>query len=146
MKTRSFLLFLFFASIVLGVSSCASKEEGEKAAKEFFDALKAQDYDKAMSLVDPAMIENEGEDNVMHILTQKEALGEMKSYSQESGYKYMEKNGRSMIRLLFTTSYEEAKLYEYIVLSKTDEGYKVVNYAYYNEEKKRDEYIEVNEN
>lgn len=145
MKTKSYILLLALIILGLNLSSCASREEGEKVANEFFEALKARDYEKAMSLVDPVMIENEGEDNVMNILTQKEALGEMKSYTKETGFKLMEQGGRSMVRFLYITTYEDKKLYEYIVLSETDDGYKVISYAYYDEESMRDEYIEYNE-
>lgn len=142
MKTKQSLLLLFFAALLFNLTSCASKEEGEKTAKEFYEALKAKDYDKAMSMVDASMIENEGEEAVLNMLTQKEALGDLKSYTQEDDYKLMERNGKSMVRLLYTTEYESAKLYEYIVLSKTDDGYKVISYAYYNEEAKRKEYMD----
>lgn len=145
MKIRSFTILLLFIGLSLGISSCASKEESEKAAKEFYDALKAKDYDKAMSMFDKAMFEDKGEQSILNFITQKEALGEMKSYKLEPDSKWMEMNGRSMVRLLYTVEHENRTLYEYIVFSKTDEGYKIVNYAYYDDKDMRDEYIKANE-
>ena len=145
MKFRILSLFILFSFSTLIFTQCASKEESEKAAKEFYDALKARDYDKAMSLFDEDMFEAEGEDEIREFIMQKELAGEMKSYTQEPDSKWMENNGRSMVRLLYTVEHEKVTLYEYIVFSKTDEGYKIVNYAYYDDEKKRDEYLEANE-
>lgn len=145
MKTYYPFSFIIFLLLTLAFTGCASKEEGEKAAKEFYEALKAKDYDKAISLFDNAMIEEEGKEGVLNFIMQKESLGELKSYQQESDYKLMERNGRSMVRFLFTVEYETMPLYEYIVLSKTDDGYQIVNYAYYDNEAKRDEYVKANE-
>lgn len=145
MKFRSLTTFLLLISFSFVFTSCASKEESEKAGKEFYEALKAKDYEKAMSLFDPAMFEEEGEQSILNFILQKESLGEMKSYKLEPDSKWMEMNGRSMVRLLYTVEHEDRTLYEYIVFSKTDDGYKIVNYAYYDDEDKRDEYIKINE-
>ena len=145
MKTRSLVFTVLLLIISSYLSSCASKEESEKAAKEFYEALKVKDYDKVMAMVDPAMIKNEGEAKVKDFITQKEQLGELKSYTLEPDSKWMEKNGRSMVRLLYTVEYEAMTLYEYIVFSKTDDGYTIVNYAYHDDKAKRAEYIKANE-
>lgn len=145
MKTRLQFSFVLALLLALMFTSCASKEESEKAGKEFYEALKVKDYDKAMSLFDEAMFEEEGKENILNFITQKEALGEMKSYTLEPDSKWMERNGRSMVRLLYTVKHEQMTLYEYIVFSKTDNGYKIVNYAYYDSKEKRQEYISVNE-
>lgn len=145
MKFRLFTSMLIFLAISIGMSSCASKEESEKAAKEFYDALQAKDYEKAMSLFDDAVFEEEGEEKVKNFLTQKESLGTMKSYRLEPDSKWMERNGRSMVRLLYTVEHEDLTLYEYIIFSKTDDGYKIVSYNYFDNEAMREDYIKTNE-
>lgn len=145
MKIRPLLSLTLLIIASLTLTQCASKEETEKAAKEFYNALQDKDYDKAMTMFDEAMFEENGEESIKDFITQKEQLGEMKSYNQEPDSKWMERNGRSMVRLLFTVEHEKATLYEYIVFSKTDDGYKIVNYAYYDDKKKREEYIEIYE-
>lgn len=145
MKARLQFSFVLASLLTLMFTSCASKEESEKAGKEFYESLKAKDYDKAMSLFDEAMFEEEGKENILNFIAQKEALGEMKSYTLEPGSKWMEMNGRSMVRLLYTVEHADRTLYEYIVFSKTDDGYKIVNYAYYDDKDKREEYIKLNE-
>lgn len=141
---RNISLLAFICSAFL-MTSCASKEAGEKTANEFYEALKAKDYETAFDLIDQDLFDQEGEEVIKSFITQKEVLGELKSFTQESGFKVMEQNGKSMVRLLYTTEYANKTLYEYIVLGKSEGEYKIVSYAYYDSKEKRDEYQKYNE-
>jgi hypothetical protein len=142
MKLLKYLSFSAVLLIALGLSSCANVEDAEKYADKFYEAMKGEDYDAVKGLLDESMLENNSMEEISNLIVQKEALGEMSSFKKEVDAVKQDANGITVVRFLYEVKYPEVTLYEYIRLTKRGEEYRVVNYGYYDNKEKRQEFID----
>lgn len=138
-KIIPFLAALFMISLF---NSCANAEEAEKYADNFYNAMKLNDYETLKNMIDESMLEVNTIEEISVLFVQKESLGEMISFTKETGFDYREANGLTVVRFLYTVEYKSTTLYEYIRLTKRGNEYKVVNYGYYDNLEKRQEFID----
>lgn len=137
--------YLICTFLLLTAVSCANADDAEPFANEFYIAMQNGNYKEVMELFDVSLIETQGKENLKEFITQKEALGELKSFSKESDYKIMETDGKPLVRFMYKVEYTDKILYEYLVLVKRDSQYFIHNYAYYDSKEKREEFAEYNE-
>lgn len=142
MKLVKFLSIGCVFFLAFGLGSCANAEEAEKHADNFYNAMKLNDYETMKNMIDESMLEVNSIEEISVLFVQKESLGEMISFTKETGFDYREANGLTVVRFLYTVEYKAATLYEYIRLTKRGDAYKVVNYGYYDNKEKRQEFID----
>jgi hypothetical protein len=142
MKVIKFLTISSAVLAILCLNSCVNVDEAEKYANNFYEAMQAKEYQKLENLIDETMLASNSMEEIRAMIVQKESLGEMVSFQKETGHDYRESNGLTVVRFLYTVKYTDIMLYEYIRLTKRGDAYKVVNYGYYNDKEKRQEFIE----
>lgn len=122
---------LIFAGM-LSLTYCSSKKEGQEVANEFYTALKAQEYEKAVGLCHENALNITPEDQWLDILKQaQDRLGSIKSFNQKSWNVNIE-NGNSTVSLTFDVVYEKGNMKEDLILYKKtgEKSMKVLGYNY----------------
>jgi len=139
MKHLTLFLALGLFLVGLNFQSCgfaADAEEAEKYVDEWYDNLKAKDYDALMAMVDEEGLEANSEEEWRTVLQQKEALGEIKSIEKDVGFSANSSDDVTTVTLDYTVEYDLVTIYERIKMVKRGEEYKVLSYQY-NEDKSR---------
>ncbi len=122
---------LFIFAGMLSLTYCSSKKEGQEVANEFYTALKAQEYEKAVGLCHENALNITPKDQWLDILKQaQDRLGSIKSFTQKSWNVNIE-NGNSTVSLTFDVIYEKGNMKEDLILYKKtgEKNMKVLMYG-----------------
>jgi hypothetical protein len=141
MRIKIINTFVLFIALFVITSCSVSPEAAEQNAAQFYEKLKARDYNALKNMLDEEALQMNTWEEWEQIFVQKEALGDLISYEKEIGFEAAYFNERSTISLKYTVKYSTATLYEYIKFIKQGEDYKVITYAYYDSEERRTEMI-----
>lgn len=121
-------LFLFLG-LSLVMSSC-STEDAEKAADEFHSRLNSGEIDYIMdNLVSIDETDQDGVDAFRYALEIAHSQGEHENREKTSGFNKSYNNGQTTVKLNYTFTTGGQKIYERLVLVKTDNGYQVLVFA-----------------
>ncbi len=123
---------LFIFAGMLSLTYCSSKKEGQEVANEFYTALKAQEYEKAVGLCHENALNITPKDQWLDVLKQaQDRLGSIKSFNQKSWNVNIE-NGNSTVSLTFDVVYEKGNMKEDLTLYKKagEKNMKVLGYNY----------------
>lgn len=121
-------LFLFLG-LTLVISSC-STEDAEKAADEFHAKLNEGEIDYIMDnlvSIDESAVEDV--EAFRYALEIAHSQGTHENREKSSGFNKSYNNGQTTVKLNYTFTTGGQKIYERLVMVKTDEGYKVLVFA-----------------
>ncbi|UKN01302.1 hypothetical protein K6119_16360 [Paracrocinitomix mangrovi] len=120
------LLLLFIPFVFI---SC-SNDEAEKAAEVFHNKLNDGDIEYIMdNLVDTEYATEAELSNFRNVLVLMHSWGEHKNRVSTGGFNRGYHNGISTVKLSYTVDIQEQPMHERLVMSKTDDGYKVLAVA-----------------
>lgn len=141
---KAFKIIPFLSLFLVGflLSSCANADKAEVVANDFYGKMQAQKYQELEKLLSDKMIEESSKEVIMEFITQKDALGELISFSKEEDGKVMEINNNQVVRFLYVTKYTNKELFEYLRLAVDSETYSIETYGYFDTKEKRDEFIQ----
>lgn len=121
---------LFITIFITTFYSCGSIEGSEKTVAQFYDALKAEDYDKALDLCSKKALEIDDKTawkNAFRSATF--AHGVVESYERYS-FNTSYKNGTTYVDLFFKVKRKQREIYERVTTIKEGDTYKIMGYQF----------------
>lgn len=126
-KITRFTLILVF---LISFYSCGSVEGSEQTVTEFYDALKAEDYDKALDLCSKKALEIDEESAWKSAFRSATfAHGKVESYERYS-FSSSYKNGTTYVDLFYKVKRKQRTIYERITTIKEGDTYKIMGYQF----------------
>ena len=129
MKTK-----LLSASLLIFValfSSCNSVNKSAETADKFYEALKTNNYDQALSFCSEEAFKGNSREEWKTLLKNKgEFAGKLKSYKR-TGFNVQTKNGVNTAQLTYKAEYDQASYNEKISFLEKDGVYEIIGYDYH---------------
>lgn len=121
------------AAALLAVSACSgtpSVKEAEKEVATFHHNLDKGDYDAVWRDSSEALTKSEPKEKLVALLSAlRERFGKVKE-SKQNGWKVNYENGVSTTKVTMQTTFEKGVLTEDFLFLNTDDGLKLVSYAF----------------
>ena len=129
MKTK--LLSITFLVFISLLSSCNSVNKSAETAEKFYEALKTNNYDQALSFCSDQAFKGNSKEEWMNLLKNRgEFAGKLKSYKR-TGFNVQTKNGVNTAQLTYETEYDKASYDEKISFLEKDGTYEIIGYEYH---------------
>ena len=126
-KIAQLILILVF---LISFYSCGSVEGSEKTIIEFYDALKEENYDKALELCSEKALEiDDAEAWLSAFRSATFAHGKVESYERYS-FSSSYKNGTTYVDLFYKVKRKQRTIYERITTIKEGDTYKIMGYQF----------------
>ena len=121
-----FITFLLSASLLIGCGTPQEIEDAENLGQSYYEALKAKDFDKAMSFYSSEFFKATSKGDTLQVLQNiSSKLGNLQSYE----YDYYEKTSYTGTQGSYTTYnlyydviYAEGSSRETLTLTKSEDG------------------------
>ena len=126
-KLSSITLLIFVALF----SSCNSVNKSAETADKFYEALKINDYDQALSFCSEQAFKGNSREDWMNLLKNRgEFAGKLNSYKR-TGFNVQTKNGVNTSQLTYKAEYDKATYNEKISFLEKDGTYEIIGYEYH---------------
>lgn len=116
------------------ISACGgigkNANEAEKVGERFYKNLENRDYDIIITMLDPEAVKASPVEDWKRVLENKEAYGELESWSKKIGFHSSINNGVSTVTLNYKTKYTQYDFHEKIIFVKRGDKYKILRYEY----------------
>ena len=123
------VVILILAVFISGFLFSSVSQSG-KTGNNFYNYLKANDYEAIIDLLDKEALKNITEDEWINILkSRNNDLGKTFNYTN-TGFHTSTINSKSVTQLDYTIQSNEATIYESIDLIKRDDGFKIIDYHF----------------
>jgi len=121
---------LTIAFLCLALGSCGATEAAEKTVDTFYEILKSKNYDNIEALIDQEALTIDPIETWQQILVNKESMGDLESYSKDTGFNTSINNGITTVKIDYTCEYTNGPIYEKFTLVDRGEGFKIRMYEY----------------
>lgn len=125
-----------FLFSLICIASCQTKVDNKNAIEDkaniFFQALKDEDYQKALNLCSKrAFEENSKETWINSFKEKKDSLGKLTNFKKYD-MEIVQENNFLRGALVYEVRYQKSVLYERLIIDYENHKFKIIGYEYFN--------------